>query len=228
MGGILRSLNQSLRGKSLLGLLPFLPDPTQSRSRREAYIRSVVPAGALLGVAVTGPFYGFNVWLLPLTLRFYGPDAVHRMSHGVVLYAFSSAAVSASLVMAVSAPFLPALSSGLCLAAATVLYAAGLALTGLASARGSEAGVFLSQLLLCGPGAGLCMFVVQMNCVLWFRELDRPALGAGIAGFCFGLWPAAFSFWGTAPRPIRSPPPSCSSSRTRCRGCRSGSPWGRA
>mmetsp|Transcript_35839 Transcript_35839/g.78507 ORF Transcript_35839/g.78507 Transcript_35839/m.78507 type:complete len:559 (-) Transcript_35839:59-1735(-) len=197
---VVRHANKRLRGKWLIDQLSFLPDPTKTQDDRDVYIRTVVPFSMISGLAMTAPFYGFNVWLIPMTLHIYGPEATYSLRTGSVLYVFSSQLLAMAITGSLLAPHIRdgSLSTGLGMLTGTVLSSSGLALTGLFLEVEMYGGLILSQFVLCGIGAGFCMTLIGYHGILWFRETNRPALGAGLHGFFAGLWPALFSFWGAA------------------------------
>lgn len=84
----------------------------------------------------------------------------------------------------------------------SILYPLGLILSGLSlqysSGTAAELGLFFSQFLLCGTGLAVSWFSGQVKTVMWFREIGRPAVGAGLYGFLCGFWPMTFSYWGTS------------------------------
>ena len=59
----------------------FIPscDPRKSREERNRYIKYVLPLACLSNLVNTSTQYGFNVWLIPISLRLYGVDAIYSM-----------------------------------------------------------------------------------------------------------------------------------------------------
>lgn len=86
-------------------------------------------------------------------------------------------------------------------AASAVIYPLGLVLSGISlqfsSGIAAELGLFFSQFILCGMGV-ISFFPNQVKTVMWFREIGRPSIGAGMYGFLCGFWPMTFSYWGTS------------------------------
>jgi hypothetical protein len=111
---------------------------------------------------MVAPFHGFNVWLLPITLSTFGPDATYSLRTGYMLYALYAVILSAMLTMILVSPRKERLSSGVDMALGACLYVLGLVGTGWSTDCGFETGILLSQILLCGTGAGISMFLVQI------------------------------------------------------------------
>jgi MFS family permease len=76
-----------------------------------------------------------------------------------------------------------------------VLYVLSLILAGISNQYQSVWGFWLSVGVLSGFATGFTNLPAAVGIVKWFREVGRPGLGSGIAGFCFGMWPAIFSFY---------------------------------
>ena len=148
------NFNDHLRGKYLIDLLN-LPDPTKSRLERDRYINYVVPFFMFSGISLMAPLYGFNVWLIPITFRLFGDDAVYSFQSGVILYAFSSALFIASIVGLIISPSIKSgkLSTGLGMLVGSFLSSLSMVLAGFFLSIESVAGTALSILLL-GVGAG--------------------------------------------------------------------------
>ena len=162
---LLEKIDSILSGPFLRGnnvkLLPFLPDPTKSRQHREQYTKYVVPFAVASALSPGGPLYGFNVWLLPICLEIYGPDAQYSMSNGMVLYAFTAQVISAAII---------------CLLFSKKLV------------NQSDWGLFLVMFFVTGPSRAILALSTLLKAVGWYREIHRPALGAGIFGLILGVW----------------------------------------
>lgn len=195
------TLSSSIGSRTVFDTLTFLPNPTKSKQQREAYIKYVVPSSIMCLLACAAPAYGFNVWLLPVSLSLYGPDAIYSMSDGIILYSFSCQTLMCGLMMEALSSKMRQWKTGVACAAAIVIYPLGLVISGLslqyASGSAAEAGFFLSQCLGCGTGLALAWYPAQIGTVMWFREIGRPSVGAGLFGFFLGFWPMTFSWWGS-------------------------------
>ena len=179
-----------------------LPDPTKSREERNAYIKRVLPFAVMSNLVSASTQYGFNVWLLPVSLALYGPDAIYSMRNSVVLLSFSSQMIMGALIMETMPAKLMSIPTHVACAVSAILYPLGVVLSGVSlqysTGRWAEVGLFLSQFLFCGTGLAVSWFSSQVKTVMWFREIGRPSVGAGMFGFFNGLWPMTFSYWGTA------------------------------
>ena len=177
-------------------------NPTKSREERNRYIKYVLPVAIFSNLVTTSTQYGFNVWLIPVSLRLYGSDAIYSMRNSVVLLSFSSQMIMGALVMELMAHKLMRIPTPIACTAQSILYPLGLILSGLSlqysSGTAAELGLFFSQFLLCGTGLAVSWYSGQVKTVMWFREIGRPAVGAGLYGFLCGFWPMTFSYWGTA------------------------------
>ena len=182
----------------------FIPscNPTKSREERRRYIKYVLPFACFSNLVTTSTQYGFNVWLIPISLRLYGADAIYSMRNSVVLLAFSSQMIMGALIMELMPHKLMQIPTQIACIAQSILYPLGLILSGLSlqysSGTAAELGLFFSQLLLCGTGLAVAWFSGQVKTVMWYREIGRPSVGAGLYGFLCGMWPMTFSYWGTA------------------------------
>ena len=145
--------SNTLRGTWLIDQLR-LPNPTKSFEERKRYIKYVVPIAVFLAASPFGVIYGFNIWLLPLSLSLYGQDATYSRRNGVVLYSFS-AVLPATAVFVLSLPKqLLTMSTGLLQLIATILFLVMAILSGVCIHFKSDVGLFFTQLLLSGiPGA---------------------------------------------------------------------------
>ena len=184
-----------LRGKGIIEALPFLPDPTKSKAEREKYIRHVVPFAVLSTTTAASSFYGFNVWLLPISLELYGANALYTMRNGLVLYAFTCWGFLANATQIYFAPHVTEWSSGMVTLVGIVTNAIALVISGVCVAYKSEAGLFLSQFFLQGLALALLGYFTQIKTLLWFREIGRPVYGAATIGFGVGFWATTFSYW---------------------------------
>ena len=184
-----------LRGKGIIEALPFLPDPTKSKAEREKYIRHVVPFAVLSTTTAASSFYGFNVWLLPISLELYGANALYTMRNGLVLYAFTCSGFLANVTQIYSAPHVTEWSSGMVTLVGIATNAIALVISGVCVAYKSEAGLFLSQFFLQGLALALLGYFTQIKTLLWFREIGRPVYGAATIGFGVGFWATTFSYW---------------------------------
>lgn len=184
-----------LRGKGIIEALPFLPDPTKSKAEREKYIRFVVPFAVLSTLTAASSFYGFNVWLLPISLELYGPNALYTMRNGLVLYAFTCSGFLANVTQLYSAPHVTKWSSGVVTLVGILTNAIALVISGICVTYKSEAGLFLSQFFLQGLALALLGYFTQIKTLLWFREIGRPVYGAATIGFGVGFWATTFSYW---------------------------------
>ena len=183
-----------LRGKGIIGFL-HLPDPTKSKAERERYIWRVVPLAVLSTVTAASSFYGFNVWLLPISLELYGPNALYTMRNGVVLYAFTCSGFFSNVAQFYSAPHVTEWSSGMVTLVGIVLNAIALVVSGISVTYRSEVGLFLSQFFLQGLALALLGYFTQIKTLLWFRDIGRPVYGAACIGFGVGFWATTFSYW---------------------------------
>ena len=52
---------------------------TKSREERNRYIKYVLPVAIFSNLVTTSTQYGFNVWLILVSLRLYGSDAIYSM-----------------------------------------------------------------------------------------------------------------------------------------------------
>ena len=184
-----------LRGKGIIEALPCLPDPTKSKAKREKYIRYVVPFAVLSTLTAASSFYGFNVWLLPISLELYGPNALYTMRNGLVLYAFTCSGFLANVTQLYSAPHVTEWSSGMVTLVGIVTNSIALVISGVCVTYKSEAGLFLSQFFLQGLALALLGYFTQIKTLLWFREIGRPVYGAATIGFGVGFWATTFSYW---------------------------------
>ena len=175
----------------------FIPscNPTLSREERNRYIKYVLPFACFSNLVTTATQYGFNVWLIPISLRLYGSDAIYSMRNSVVLLAFSSQMIMGALIMELMPHKLMQIPTHIACVAQSILYPLGLILSGLSlqysSGTAAELGLFFSQLLLCGTGLAVAWFSGQVKTVMWFREIGRPSVG-GKYLFCWLAWPWFF------------------------------------
>ena len=189
--------SNTLRGTWLIDQLR-LPNPTKSFEERKRYIKYVVPIAVFLAASPFGVIYGFNIWLLPLSLSLYGQDATYSRRNGVVLYSFS-AVLPATAVFVLSLPKqLLTMSTDLLQLIETILFLVMAILSGVCIHFKSDVGLFFTQLLLSGIPGATSSLVNTVIVVTWYREITRPVIGAGFYGFACGMWPVLFSFWGTA------------------------------
>lgn len=160
-----------------------LPDPTKSREERNAYIKRVLPFAVMSNLVSASTQYGFNVWLLPVSLALYGPDAIYSMRNSVVLLSFSSQMIMGALIMETMPAKLMSIPTHVACAVSAILYPLGVVLSGVSlqysTGRWAEVGLFLSQFLFCGTGLAVSWFSSQVKTVMWFREIGRPSVGAG-------------------------------------------------
>jgi len=189
--------SNTLRGTWLIDKLG-LPNPTKSIKERERYIQIVVPIAVFLAAVPFGVIYGFNVWLLPLSLSLYGQDATYSLRNGVVLYSFSAILPATAFFVLTLPKQLLTMSTGLLQLIATILFLVMSILSGICIHFKSDIGLFFTQLLLSGIPGATGSLVTVIIAVTWYREVKRPAVGAGYYGFFCGLWPVLFSFWGSA------------------------------
>jgi len=105
-----------------------------------------------------------------------------------------------SLIMEFMSVKLMTLPTHIGCAASAIIYPLGLILSGISlqfsSGTTAELGLFFSQFILCGMGV-ISFFPNQVKTVMWYREIGRPSVGAGMYGFLCGFWPMTFSYWGT-------------------------------
>ena len=186
-----------LRGNNVK-FLPFLPDPTKSRQQREQYTKYVVPFAVASALSPGGPLYGFNVWLLPICLEIYGPDAQYTMKNGMVLYAFTAQVISAAIICLLFSKKLVNWSSGQLMLISTFCFNLALVLCGVCVWYQSDWGLFLVMFFVTGPSRAILALSTLLKAVGWYREIHRPALGAGIFGLILGVWATLFSLWGAA------------------------------
>jgi len=189
--------SSTLRGTWLIDKLG-LPNPTKSIKERERYIQLVIPVAVFLAAVPFGVIYGFNVWLLPLSLSLYGQDAIYSLRNGVVLYSFSAILPATAFFVLTLPKQLLTMSTGLLQLIATILFLVMAILSGICIHFKSDIGLFFTQLLLSGIPGATGSLVTVIIAVTWYREVKRPAVGAGYYGFFCGLWPVLFSFWGSA------------------------------
>jgi len=187
----------TLRGKKALEWLR-LPDPTKSFEERRKYITHVAPVAAASALAPLGPLFGFNVWLIPLCLEFYGPNAVYTMRNSLVLVSFLICNISCGFIVVLWPQFIVSYSSGVLLLWSSLQYNISLCLMSVAVANKSDVGLVLIGLLVSGPPCAVFSLGVLIKFVSWYREIGRPTLGAGIYGAILGGWAFLFSFWGAA------------------------------
>eukprot|EP00986_Skeletonema_menzelii_P002335 scaffold627_cov144-Skeletonema_menzelii.AAC.44 len=185
----------------------FIPsyNPTKSREERNRYIKYVLPVACFSNLVTTSTQYGFNVnvWLIPVSLRLYGSDAIYSMRNSVVLLSFSSQMIMGAMIMELMPHKLMSIPTHIACIVQSILYPLGLILSGLSlqysSGTAAELGLFFSQFLLCGTGRlAVSWFSGQVKTVMWFREIGRPAVGAGLYGFLCGFWPMTLSYWSTS------------------------------
>ena len=161
--------SNTLRGTWLIDQLG-LPNPTKSFEERKRYIKYVVPIAVFLAASPFGVIYGFNVWLLPLSLSLYGQDATYSMRNGVVLYSFS-AVLPATAVFVLSLPKqLLTMSTGLLQLIATILFLVMAILSGVCIHFKSDVGLFFTQLLLSRIPGATGSLVNTVIVVTWYRE----------------------------------------------------------
>lgn len=187
----------TLRGKSALELL-HLPDPTKSKEERDQYRRYVVPLATASILAMAGPLYGFNVWVLPLCMEIYGPDALYTMRNSLVLLSFSIGWFGCMPFLAFLPQKLLSYSSGQMLLISSCIYNFGLVICGVAVHFRSDVGLLFAQLLLCGPSTVVYTLPAGVSLVSWYREIGNPSLGGALHGFFCGFWATVFSFYGAA------------------------------
>ena len=199
---LLEKIDSVLSGPFLRGnnvkLLPFLPDPTKSKQQREQYTKYVVPFAVASALSPGGPLYGFNVWLLPICLEIYGPDAQYTMRNGLVLYAFTTQVISAAIICLLFSKKLVNWSSGQLMLISTLCFNLALVLCGVCVWYQSDWGLFLVMFFVTGPSRAILALSTLLKAVGWYREIHRPALGAGIFGLILGVWATFFSIWGAA------------------------------
>ena len=156
------------------------PDPTKSREERDAYIKFVLPVAMMSNLVFASTQYGFNVWLLPVSLALYGEDATYSMRTSVVLLSFASQMLMGAAIMETMPAKLMSLPTRVACAASSILYPLGVVLSGVSlqysRGRWAEIGLFLSQFLFCGIGLAVSWFSTQVKIVMWFREIGRPSV----------------------------------------------------
>eukprot|EP00985_Skeletonema_marinoi_P018783 scaffold10594_cov162-Skeletonema_marinoi.AAC.10 len=171
----------SIESRTIFDSLTFLPNPTKSKQQRNAYIKCD-GRWIMCLLACAAPAYGFNVWLLPVSLSLYGSDAIYSMANGIILYSFSCQTLMCGFITELLSSKMRQLHTSVTCAAATIIYPLGLVLSGLslqyASGTAAEVGFFLSQSLVCGTGLALAWYPAQIGIVMWFKEIDRPSVGA--------------------------------------------------
>ena len=175
--------------------LPDYLNPRFSRESRDRYIKYIVPLWMVSSLATTSTFYGFNVWIIPISLQMFGQDAMYSMETGQILYAFSIPTLISVLIMPLLSTEIEKIGVRLTTTIGILLYVLGLILGGVSVANDSLWGFWMSIGIIGGFGYGLVYYPVAIYSVAWFREIDRPALGSGLTGFFAGLWPAIFSFY---------------------------------
>lgn len=202
--GLIGKIDSLLSGPCLRGneaivkLLPFMPDPMKSKQEREQYIKYVVPIAAASALSPGGPLYGFNVWLLPICLEIYGPEAQYTMRNGMVLYAFTVQVLSAAITCLLFSTKLVNYSSGQLMLICTVYFNLSLVLCGVCVWYQSDWGLFLVMFFFTGPARAIVALSTLLKTVGWYREIHRPGAGAGIFGLILGTWATLFSAWGAA------------------------------
>lgn len=175
--------------------LPDWINPRHSLESRERYIWWIVPLWMLSSSTFAAVLYGMNVYILPITMHMFGEDANYTLQTGQVLYAFSISAFTATLSFYHTSKYMMEFGVARVYIAGTVLYVLSLVLGGLSNQFQSIWGFWLSVGGLIGPAMSMMYLPLAVPIVKWFREVGRPGLGSGIAGFCCGLWPAIFSFY---------------------------------
>jgi len=198
----------SIGSRTIFDSLTFLPNPTKSKQQRNLYIKYVAPSSIMCLLACAAPAYGFNVWLLPVSLSLYGPDAIYSMSNGIILYSFSCQTLMCGFITELLSSKMRQSHTSVTCAAATIIYPLGLVLSGLSlqyasAGTAAEVGFFLSQSLVCGTGLALAWYPAQIGIVMWFKEIDRPSVGAGLFGFPWILANDIFVVGLSISRPLR-------------------------
>jgi len=166
--------------------LPDWINPRHSLKSRERYIWWIVPLWMLSSSSWSSVFYGFNVYILPITMSMFGDDVNYTLRTGQILYAFSISTFTMILPMYHIAKYMTDVGAVRVYAVGVVLYVLALVLAGLSNRYRSVWGFWLSVGILSGFATGFTNLPAAVGIVKWYREVGRPGLGSGIAGFCFG------------------------------------------
>ena len=166
--------------------LPDSINPRHSLKSRERYIWWIVPLWMLSSSSWASVFYGFNVYILPITMNMFGDNVNYTLRTGQILYAFSISTFTAILPMYHIAKYMTDVGAVRVYAVGVVLYVLALVFAGLSNRYRSVWGFWLSIGILSGFATGFTNLPAAVGIVKWYREVGRPGLGSGIAGFCFG------------------------------------------
>jgi len=143
----------------------------------------------------TSVMYGFNVWINDIFAVFYDTQA-YDTQNGSIVYIFSGATLASSLASFAVGPYVTSIGILRTYGIAIATMVAGLLLSALAIDQ-EQLWLLAIAMPMYGAGAGIA-FLCILPCLVWFKQTGHAGLGTGLCGFSMGLWPAAFSFYGSS------------------------------
>ena len=94
------------------------------------HIKYVLPFSVMSLLACAAPA-GFNVWLLPVSLSLYGPNAIFSMANGIILYSFACQTLMCGFVTELLSQKMRQSHTSVTSTASTIIYPLGLVMSGL-------------------------------------------------------------------------------------------------
>jgi hypothetical protein len=147
--------------------LPNYFNPRISRESRDRYIKYIVPLWMFSSLANASTIYGFNVWVLPITMHTFGDDAIYSMQTGQILYAFSMPILVSVLMMPILATEMVKMGTRQTTLFGLVIYLLGLILGGVSIENNCIWGFWLSISVVSGIGNGMIYYPVAIYSVAW-------------------------------------------------------------
>ena len=151
----------------MLCLLPDKLNPTLTKESRDRYLTYVAPCWIFSSLASASIFYGFNVYIIPTNVAFFGPDEVYSWKTSQITLAFTVALAMTTVVMFYAATRYLKIGARRLFIAGTVLNCLGVAMAGIAVRQQSLVGFWLSLITLMAMGSGPIWIVGTMVSVRW-------------------------------------------------------------